>query len=770
MLQDDLQRLASRTKAIRISVPDEAAIHHVAGQATFADDIPDLAGTLHVAVGLSPIAAGEITKLDLEAVASAHDVVFTLTARDIPGLNDASPERTQDQPIISAGDIEFHKQALFAVVGRSRQAARDAVALAEISTTSALPTTDLDDALATNATLLGDYGLLRGEADEEIKRCDRKLMGQIRVGGQDHFFLEPHVSLAIPSEGGGLHIITAAEDPALVQQVIAEMLELSTNAVTVEVRRVGGGFGGRRSGAVQWAAIAALAAWRTARPCKLRLDHAEGVATGGKRQSMKIDYTAGINESGLVNGVNVTFAARSGSGVDFSVETNDRTVLSADNAYYFPALSILSRRMRSHNAPGTMIRGAGLAEGTLFAERLMDHIAISLARDPLDVRRANLYALGRDRTPYSMVVEDNILSPLMNELERTSEYRRRRRDIARFNQTSPILKKGLALVPVKAGIRSASSLGAQGLASLLIFEDGTMRLTLSTVEEGQGLNTRAAQIIAEEFGVRHQDVRIAYASTASASSVRAATMDPVLMAVTDACQTIKDRLYDFFEEEMQVDRERVEFRDNRVRLGVRGVDFGEVIAMAVAANVNLSAVGSYAVRSIDWDRARAVGRPFHYFAYGASCAEVTIDIMTGEKRIDRVDILQDAGRSLNPALDLGLIEGGFAFGLGWLTSEELGWDSTGKMTTTGAANYAIPTAADIPPDFRVAFYHTAGAREETPYRSKDIEDAAVPLATSVFCALTDAIAGLKPGTLPRLNAPATPEAIMRAVRALGDGE
>ena len=341
MLQDDLQRLAARTKAIRVSVPDEAAIHHAAGQATFVDDIPDLAGTLHVAVGLSPIAAGELTKLDLNAVGAAREVVLTLTATDIPGLNDASPERTQDQPIICArrrrvpqtGPLRRRRPKSS---GRARRCGAGG-----ISTTSALSTTDLDDALATNATLLGDYGLFRGEADEEIKRCDRKLMGQIRVGGQDHFFLEPYVSLAIPSEGGGMHIITAAEDPALVQQVVAEMLELSANAVTVEVRarrrRV------RRSafrrGTVGGDRRARGMADGAAR--KLRLDHADGVATSGKRQSVKIDYTVGINDAGLINGLSVTFAARSGSGVDFSVETNDRTVLSADNAYYYPALSIL---------------------------------------------------------------------------------------------------------------------------------------------------------------------------------------------------------------------------------------------------------------------------------------------------------------------------------------------------------------------------------------------------------------------------------------------
>jgi xanthine dehydrogenase large subunit len=770
MLQDELQRLASRHQTIRQSVPDEAAIHHAAGQAVFVDDIPDLAGTLHIAIGHASIAAGQVTKLELGAVEAARDVVFALTANDIRGANDASPERTQDHPIIGTSDVEFYGQALFAVVARSRKAAKDAVGLARLSTATALPTIDLDDALATNATLLGDYGLLRGEPDEEIKRCDRKLMGQLRTGSQDHFFLEPHTTLAVPTEGGGLQIITSAEDPALIQQVVAEMLDLSANAVTVETRRVGGAFGGKRSGAVQWAAIAALAAWRSGRPCKLRLGHADGLAASGKRQSLKIDYTAGITDTGLINAVTVSFAARSGSGVDFSVETNDRIVLSADNAYYYPALSILSRRMRSNTPPGTTIRGAGVAEGTLFAERLMDHIAVSLGRDPLDIRKTNLYAAGRDRTPYSMTVEDNILAPLVNELERTSEYRRRRRDITRFNQTSPILKKGLALVPVKAGIRSSSMLGRQAAAMLQIQRDGTMSLALSAVEEGRGVNTRAAQIVAEEFGIRHQEVRVSYSSTAFTDSVRAATLDTVLMAVIDACRTIKDRLYDFFEETMHVERERVEFREGRIRLGVRGMDFAEIMTLASDANVSLAAIGSYSVHDIDWDRVRAVGRPFHYFAFGAACAEVTVDVMTGEKRIDRVDILQDAGRSLNPALDLGLIEGGFALGLGWLTSEQLSRDSTGRLTTNGAAGYAVPTAADIPSDFRVAFYHTAGAKEETPYRSKDIEDAAVPLAISVFSAITDAVASLKPGTMPRLNAPATPEATMRAVRALGNGE
>lgn len=766
MLQDEISRIATRQQAIRSSVPDEASIHHVSGQATFVDDLPDMAGTLHIAVGLAPIARGQITRLDLEHVAARSDVVLVLTADDIPGENDASPERTRDQPIICAGDVTYHRQVLFAVVARSRRSALAAVNLARPSTTSALPVTDLDEVVAANISLLSDYGLERGDPDEEIGRCDKKLSGQLSGGAQDHFFLESHTTLAIPTEGGGLQIVCSCEDPAIVQRVVAEMLDLSSNAVTVETRRLGGGFGGKRAAAAQWTAIAALAAWRSGRPCKLRLDHAEGVSNSGKRQPIRINYKAGITNDGIVNAIDVTFAARSGSGADFSEEINDRTLLSADNAYYFPALRILSRRLRSNNAPGALIRGAGTAEGALFAERLMDHIAVSLGQDPLDIRKKNIYGPGRDRTPYSLPVDNNILGPLVNELERTSEYRRRRREIVRFNQASPILKKGLSLIPVKSGVRAMSPIGGHGSCLLQVYRDGTMRLALSAVEEGQGLTTKAAQIVAEEFGIRHQEVRAGFASTASAASDRVSATDATLMAVIEACQAIKDGLYDFVEETMRVERERVEFRENRVRLAARHRDFAEFIAAASAARVPLSATATHSISDASWDRERLVGRPFHYFTYGAACAEVTVDTMTGERRIDRIDILQDVGRSLNPAIDAGLLEGGFAFGLGWLTSEEPLWDSTGRLQRVNAADYAIPTVSDIPADYRVAFYQTAGAKEETPYRSKDIEDAAIPLALSVFCAIGDAIGSLKPGSLPRLNAPATPEATMKAVRAL----
>lgn len=769
MRQDKLQQLAPRYHAIRTSVADEAAVHHVAGQSTFADDLPEIAGTLHLAVGQASIASGRVARLDLSEVESRQDVVLTLTSRDIPGANDASPNRTDDQPIIADTEIVHYGQVLFAVAARSRHGAEQAIAAANITTTPSLPTIALDDALATHATLLADYGLERGDPTEEIRRCEHKVFGQVRSGDQMPGELEPHTALAVPGEGGGLHIIASTEAPTLLQTVVSEMLDISANAVTVETRRLGGGAGGKRALSVQWAALAALAAARSGRPCRIAVGGSAANSASGRRQKMMIDYAAGFTADGLINGVDATFATRSGSGVGNAVEANDRIILNADNAYYYPALRLLSRRMRTNTPPGAWCRGSGVVEGALFAERLMDHIAVTLRADPLDVRKTNLYGSARDRTPYGSAVDGVALSQLVTELERTSEYRRRRRDLIRYNQTSPIRKRGLALVPVKAGVGYPAELGNEAACLIQLFRDGSISLSLSTVDAGRGIATRATQIVAEEFGVPHQTVRVTPTSTLAAAAPAASSSDPALLAVIDGCHAIKDRIYDFVEATMQVDRERIEFRDGRVRLGARHLEFAELVWQAEAGNVPLTTTGYHATTAIDWDRTRATGAPFHYFALGAACAEVAVDIMTGEHIVERIDILQDAGRSLNPALDLGAIEGGFALGLGWLTTEEIVEDSVGRPIET-AARYSTPLVSDIPSDFRIAFFQTAGAKEETPYRSKDVEDAAVPLAVSVMSAITDAIGSLRPGTMPRLNAPATPEAVMRAVRAMNDGE
>jgi xanthine dehydrogenase large subunit len=548
------------------------------------------------------------------------------------------------------------------------------------------------------------------------------------------------------------------------------MLNLDDNAVTVEIRRMGGGFGGKESQATQWAAIAALGAWKTGRPCKMRLDRDDDMIMTGKRHDFRVDYAAGISRDGALRGVDVTLSARCGYSEDLSLGVVDRTMFHADNAYYYPVCKILTRRMRTNTVSNTAFRGFGGPQGMLFAERMMDHIAYVTGRDPLDVRKTNFYGgVGRDRTPYGMRVEDNILNEIVGDLEVTSEYRARRAAIAEFNAASPVLKKGIALTPVKFGISFTLIHLNQAGALVHLYRDGSISLNHGGTEMGQGLFIKVAQVVAEEFGVAIDKVKITATSTAkvpnTSPTAASAGTDLNAQAALIAARTIKDRLYGFIEERWNVTRDRVEFSDGNVLIGNTTMTLGELATAAYVARVQLTAMGYYKTPKITWDREKANGRPFYYFAYGAACSEVVVDTMTGEMRVTRVDILHDVGKSLNPAIDIGQIEGGFVQGMGWLTTEELVWDSNGRLSTHAPSTYKIPTSSDVPADFRVALYESEGNREDTIYRSKAVGEPPLMLAISVFSAISDAILGMRPAVFPRLDAPATPEAIMRAIRA-----
>ncbi len=763
---------AERFRVVRQPMPHDSAIKHAAGQAAYVDDIATPAGTLHVIPGLAPIAAGRISSLDLEAVQKSPDVVAVLTAADIPGLNDAGPHGTGDAPFLASGEVSFYGQVLFAVVARSRAAARRAVELARIGTAPIMPLIDIEDAVAAG-TRTGEYVFQRGEPGPDIDRSERRISGQMRIGGQEHFYLEPQGALAIPGEDGDMLIHASAEAPALVQEIVARMLGRPANTVTVEVRRLGGGFGGKIDAAAQWAGLAALAAWRTGRPCKLVLDRDDDMRATGKSHDFRVEYRVGFSQSGVIRALDAQLAARCGAAEGSAAEIVDRAMFHADNGYYYPFIRIAGRRLRTNTVPNTRSRGLGAPAGMLAAERMLDHIAYVLGQDPLDVRKANLYGGGgRDRTPYGFRLEDNMLPEIVGQLERTSDYRRRRSDIQRFNEKSPILKKGLALTPVKFGVGDPAAAGNQGGALVQLYRDGSLSLAIGGVEAGQGLFVKCAQVVAEAFGVGLERVRLAATSTARVpnmpSAGPAAGVDLNAQAALAACRTIKDRLFDFMEETMSVERERVEFRDGAVHLGSRSMALADLAEAAWTGRVSLSATGYYRTPRIAWDRDRVNGRPFFYFVYGAACSEVTVDTMTGEMRVERADILQDAGRSLNTAIDLGLIEGGFVQGMGWLTSEELVWDSAGRLRTLGASTYKIPTAGDVPREFRVEIFESGGNREETIHRSKEIGEASLALGISVFCAIANAIASLRRGAMPRLDAPATPEAIMRAVRGMAD--
>jgi xanthine dehydrogenase large subunit len=760
---------------VRKPMAHDSAVKHTTGEAVYVDDMLEPTGTLHLAPGFAPIAAGRVTGLDLELIRKAPGVVTVLTAATIPGTNDMSPKGVGDDPIMTPERVNFYGQVLFTVVAETRDQARRAVRLAKIATAPNMPVIDVDDALVAQTTVLPDYVFERGEVMDEIQRAPRQLTGELRVGGQEHFYLEGQVALAIPGEDGDMLVYSSTQHPTEVQHIVAHMLGRPQNAVTVEVRRLGGGFGGKESQASQWAALAALGAHVTGKPCKMRLDRDDDMIITGKRHDFRIDYAVGFDKVGVVRSVDVTLNARCGHSEDLSLGVVDRAMFHADNAYFYPNCRILSRRLKTNTVSNTAFRGFGGPQGMIFAERMMDHIAYTLGRDPLDVRKANFYGgAGRDRTPYNMRVEDNILLELVVELERSSEYWARRKTIASFNSSSPVLKKGIALTPLKFGISFTLMPHNQAGALVHLYGDGSISLNHGGTEMGQGLFVKVAQVVAEEFGVGLDRVKITATSTAkvpNASPTAASSgTDLNAQAALAACLAIKDRLYGFIEEKWNVTRDRVDFRDGKVLIGNRGVDLAEVAKAAHQARVSLSSTGFYKTPKISWDREKVAGRPYYYFAYGAACSEVTIDTMTGEMKVDRADILHDCGKSLNPAVDIGQIEGGFVQGMGWLTTEELVWNSNGRLMTHAPSTYKIPTASDLPADFRVSLFESGGNREEAIYRSKAVGEPPLMLAISVFSAITDAIASLKPAVMPRLDAPATPEAIMRAIRATTGGD
>jgi xanthine dehydrogenase large subunit len=760
---------AHANRVVGRAIAHDSGALHVLGTAVYIDDILEPEGLLHVVPGYCrEVASGQLTDVDLVAVRSAPGVVAVLTAKDIPGVNDCSPA-AGDDPILAVGEIAFHGQVIFAVVAESRDAARRASRLAKITVITETPVISTDDALARGTPdILPSYAFQRRDAAKAVAQSKHVCNDSFRIGGQEHFYLEGQVSLALPDEDGGMTVHCSTQHPTEVQHIVAKMLGVIDAKITCECRRMGGGFGGKESQAAQWAALAALAAHVTGRPAKCRLDRDDDMIMTGKRHDMKVNYAVGFDGDGVLKGVDVEFLARCGYSADLSMGVNDRTMFHADNAYFYPALHIKSRRLRTNTVSNTAFRGFGGPQGMLFAERMMSGIAALLSLDPLDVRKANFYGKGRDVTPFYQKVEDNILDDLVSQLEATSAYRKRRTDVSAFNLSNRILKKGLALTPVKFGISFTLSHLNQAGALVHVYTDGSVHLNHGGTEMGQGLYVKVAQVVAESFGIDVKHVRITATTTGKVpnTSPTAASSGTDLngMAARNAADAIKRRMIAYAAKLWKIARSRINFSDGQVMVGNKKMSFAELAKACHLARVSLSSTGFYATPKIHWNRAKAKGRPFMYFAYGAACAEVTIDTFTGEMKVNRVDILHDVGKSLNPAIDIGQVEGAFVQGMGWLTTEELVFDDKGRLSTHAPSTYKIPCASDVPEDFRVNLYESKGNRENTIYRSKAVGEPPLMLGISVWAAIYDAIASLKSGRCPVLDAPATPENIMRAVR------
>jgi xanthine dehydrogenase large subunit len=759
------------TDTVGLGLAHDSAVLHVQGAAVYIDDMREPDGTLHVEPGYAPKDAhGKIVVLDLDAVRSFPGVAAVLTAKDVPGVNDCSPA-LGDDPILADGMIEFHGQVVFAVVAETREIARRAARLGKIEIAGRQPAVTVEDAIAMGTKdVLPEYAFTHGDVAKALKAARHVISESFHVGGQEHFYIEGQVALAVPEEKGGMTVYSSTQHPTEIQHCIAKMLKVPDAMVTCECRRMGGAFGGKESQAAQWAALAALAAHVTGRPAKCRLDRDEDMIMTGKRHDVRVDYKIGYDDSARLTAVDVDFLARCGYSADLSQGVCDRTMFHCDNAYFYPAYLIKSRRIRTNTVSNTAFRGFGGPQGMVFAERVMDAIAIETGMDPLDVRKRNLYTRGRDVTPYRQKVEDNIALEVIEALEKSSSYRARRKAITAFNRKNTVLKKGIALTPVKFGISFTLTHLNQAGALVHVYTDGSVHLNHGGTEMGQGLYIKIAQVVAEVFGITADRVHITATTTGKVpnTSPTAASSGTDLngMAAKIAASTIKTRMIDFAAREWKVAKSRIKFEKGQVLIGNQTIAFGELAKKVHGGRVSLSSTGFYSTPKITWDRPNGRGNPFFYFAYGASCSEVTIDTMTGEMRVDRVDILHDVGRSLNPAIDMGQIEGGFVQGMGWLTTEELVFDAKGRLRTHAPSTYKIPCASDVPADFRVKLYESGGNRADSIYRSKAVGEPPLMLPISVWCAIADAVGSLKPGAIPKLAVPATPEAILRAVKAM----
>ncbi|MBX9875605.1 MAG: xanthine dehydrogenase molybdopterin binding subunit [Beijerinckiaceae bacterium] len=775
-MADARRRLESETSAM-VGAPriHDSAARHVAGEAVYIDDIAAPEGLLHAYLGLSRIAHGRLVSLDLAPVLAAPGVVAVLTAADIPGVNDISSTHRHDEPVFATQTILHHGQPLFAVVAQTRQAAREAAALAQAVYDEAPPVLDVAAARAAGGTLVTDpLKLERGDVAAALAESPRRLKGSMTIGGQDHFYLESQIALAIPGEEEDMQVFSSTQHPSEVQHMVAQVLGVASHAVTVEVRRMGGGFGGKETQSNLFACVAALAARKLKRPVKLRPDRDDDMIVTGKRHDFVVDYEIGFDDEGRIHAVDAVYAARCGWNADLSGPVTDRALFHMDNCYFYPAVRARSEPLLTHTVSNTAFRGFGGPQGMVGAERFIEEVAFATGLDPLEVRRRNLYGgtpgegPGRDLTPYHQTVTDNIAGEVIARLERSCDYRARQAAIREANARSPVVKRGIALTPVKFGISFTATWYNQAGALVHVYTDGSVMLNHGGTEMGQGLYVKVAQVVGHAFGIGLDLVKITATTTGKVpnTSATAASSGSDLngMAALDACETIKARLTEFAARHWQESPEAIVFLPGFVQIGAREIAFADLVKAAYMGRVQLSATGFYATPKIHWDRKAGRGQPFYYFAYGAAAAEVAVDTLTGEYKVERVDILHDCGTSLNPAIDKGQIEGGFIQGMGWLTTEELVWDAKGVLKTHAPSTYKIPVASDRPRIFNVALLDNAPNREATIHRSKAVGEPPLMLAISVLHALSDAVASVGGHRVcPRLDAPATPERVLAAV-------
>ena len=753
------------TTGVGRSVKHDSADKQVSGEAVYIDDRLEFPNQLHVYARTADRAHARILKVDTSPCYAFEGVRIAITHEDIPGLKDIGPVVAGD-PLLAIDKVEFFGQPVIAVAARDLDTARRAAMAAIIEYEDLDPVLDVVEALRKKHFVLDSHTHQRGDSVAALASAPHRLQGTLHIGGQEHFYLETQVSSVMPTEDGGMIVYCSTQNPTEVQKLVAEVLDVPMNKIVLDMRRMGGGFGGKETQAASPACLCAVIARLTGQPTKMRLPRVEDMTMTGKRHPFYVEYDVGFDDSGRLHGINFDLAGNCGYSPDLSGSIVDRAMFHSDNAYYLGDATVHGHRCKTNTASNTAYRGFGGPQGMVAIEEVMDRIARHLALDPLAVRKANYYGkTERNVTHYYQTVEHNMLEEMTAELEASADYAERRESIRRFNANSPILKKGLALTPVKFGISFTATFLNQAGALIHIYTDGSIHLNHGGTEMGQGLNIKVAQVVAQVFQVDIERIQITATNTDKVpnTSPTAASSGADLngKAAQNAAEIIKKRLVEFAARQYKVTEEDVEFRNNHVRIRDEFVTFDALIQQAYFAQVSLSSTGFYRTPKIFYDRNQARGRPFYYYAFGAACSEVIVDTLTGEYKMLRTDILHDVGASLNPAIDIGQVEGGFVQGMGWLTTEELVWNAKGKLVTNGPASYKIPAVADMPIDLRVKLVENRKNPEDTVFHSKAVGEPPFMLGIAAWCAIKDAVASLADyREQPNIDAPATPERVL----------
>ena len=750
----------------------ESAHLHVTGGATFTDDMPELAGTLYAAIIKSPVAHGELIGdgIDREAILKAHGVVAVYTAKDIPGENNCGPI-IHDDPFLAVNKVEFIGQAVAVVVAREMLYAREAAHNAKVLVKELKPILTIDEAMAAQSFVMPAKGITRGNASEAIAKAPRKVKGSTETGQQEQFYMEGQITYAVPREDGQLTLYCSTQHPDGNQREAASALNLSTNDVEVICRRMGGGFGGKEGNASIFSQSAALAAFKLQRPVKLRVNRDDDMMITGKRHDFRIDYEVGYDDEGRILGADITLMSRCGYSTDYSGPVNDRACLHIDNCYYIPNLKLISHRCKTNTQSATAFRGFGGPQGMFGIETVIEQIANDIGKDPLDVRLLNIYkdpaVSGNPATmvtQYGQTIADWGGDKVIDQVATEAKYRERRDSVNAFNKVNKRRKRGLALVPLKFGISFTATMLNQGGALLNIYMDGSVSCNHGGTEMGQGLNTKMAQVCADGLGIDIKYVRVTGTDTqkvpnASATSASSGA-DINGAAIMNATAQMRARLAPVAANMLGCKETDVSFANSMAHGGGKSVAWTAVAKQAWLDRVGLSVTGFYMTPEIKYDFATLTGHAFYYYCYGASVSEVEIDTRTGEYWIKAVDIVHDAGKSINPAIDKGQIEGGYVQGMGWLTMEECIWDKKGKFLTHGPSTYKIPVAGDIPEHFNVTLFDGSNLKP-TPFNSKAVGEPPLMLALSTFFAFRDAVsASADHKTVVHMSAPATPEKIL----------